>query len=68
MHTAPLLSTDISPVAFISDLKVLPSMRPVVSCCVAVRHPHEAFASEDGLDGAALRWSLTLQGFVGCYR
>lgn len=47
---------------------MLSSMGPVVGCCVAVRHPHEAFASEDSLDGAALCWRLALQSFVSCYR
>ncbi len=32
-----------SPIAFIPDLKVLACVRPKVSCCVAVAHPHEAF-------------------------
>lgn len=57
------------PVAFIPDLKMLSCMRPVVGCGVAVGHPHEAFAPEDSLDGAAVcGWRFALQGFISRHR
>ena len=39
-----------SPVALITDLKVLACMTPVVGGHVVVAHPHEALATQDGFD------------------
>ena len=56
------------PITLITDLKVLPSMRPVEGCGVVVGHPHEALAAQDCLDRAfALARVLTFQGCVGGY-